>query len=323
MVFQRVVNVFALPVFRCCGHEHIDHCVGEIPMSSDIHAEKSAAGPRVPVQVKMVTLAQRQTDLYELDSDVSSTDTDINSDVEGPSPAPPSLKSQPSASPSSSPLAVSTNPQTSSPKPVPSSSVLRSNPQPSSPKPRATKAAERFPIRELPPPLPMFESAEKHVFTIYPPKAGAAQPPILFSPRHLIYDPPEPEILYYHPNRAELVRQANRDVRERMKRGNPFRNRIVYDSKDVNPGVGPPPTNFPPPQPSFGTSKEAKSNRGDPNSHIHSPQVSGVVDGQLGLGPLEPYYIPDSPEDCTLVFESRFECGNLRRSLYTFGLPFA
>ncbi len=33
---------------------------------------------------------------------------------------------------------------------------------------------------------------------------------------------------------------------------------------------------------------------------------------------LMPFYIPTSEEDTTLVFESRFECGNLRRVIQMF-----
>ena len=32
-------------------------------------------------------------------------------------------------------------------------------------------------------------------------------------------------------------------------------------------------------------------------------------------GEVTPYYIPQSAEDNTLMFESRFECGNLRRAI--------
>jgi len=28
-----------------------------------------------------------------------------------------------------------------------------------------------------------------------------------------------------------------------------------------------------------------------------------------------PYYMPNSPEDTTLIFESKFESGNLRRAI--------
>lgn len=30
---------------------------------------------------------------------------------------------------------------------------------------------------------------------------------------------------------------------------------------------------------------------------------------------ITPFYIPNSPEDCTLFFESRFESANLRRAI--------
>ena len=57
-----------------------------------------------------------------------------------------------------------------------------------------------------------------------------------------------------------------------------FINQIVYDSKEASPYT-----------------KDL-----DPNSY--------------GLDVL-PYYIPKSKDDTILVFESRFECGNLRKAI--------
>ena len=35
-------------------------------------------------------------------------------------------------------------------------------------------------------------------------------------------------------------------------------------------------------------------------------------------GEVAPFYVPQSPDDNTLLFESRFECGNLRRAIQVY-----
>ena len=47
----------------------------------------------------------------------------------------------------------------------------------------------------------------------------------------------------------------------------------------------------------------------DPSPHTHKPKTQGVLPN---------FYVPSSEEDCTLVFESRFESGNLRRAVQVY-----
>ncbi|KIZ00098.1 Cytosolic carboxypeptidase 2 [Monoraphidium neglectum] len=85
--------------------------------------------------------------------------------------------------------------------------------------------------------------------------------------------------------------------------------RLVYDG--LVPPEQPPPAQLPG---SFCKGPEAGSGAGS--------GASSGVGSSAGGGPrldyapgLEAWYVPDSPDDTTLVFESRFECGNLRRAI--------
>ena len=62
-------------------------------------------------------------------------------------------------------------------------------------------------------------------------------------------------------------------------------NRVVYDSIDPSPYTG------------------AKA----------GTQPTAPVDGEVA-----PFYILQNSEDNTLLFESRFECGNLRRAIQVY-----
>jgi hypothetical protein len=42
---------------------------------------------------------------------------------------------------------------------------------------------------------------------------------------------------------------------------------------------------------------------------------SHYYEGDPPSGDISPFYVPKSPEDKTLIFESRFESGNLRRAI--------
>ena len=57
----------------------------------------------------------------------------------------------------------------------------------------------------------------------------------------------------------------------------------------------------------FSTFKPSDSFRIDPSAH---PRKSNASPGHI-----EKYYTPTGVEDTTLVFESRFESGNLRRAI--------
>lgn len=85
-------------------------------------------------------------------------------------------------------------------------------------------------------------------------------------------------------------------------------NRVVYDSVD--------------PTPSHLAAQEApcigEGEQESEESNVYS-NSSGVMAGDPRQSDndqnLSPYYVPKSPEDYTLVFESRFESGNLRRAI--------
>eukprot|EP00747_Dinoflagellata_sp_TGD_P064225 gnl/TRDRNA2_/TRDRNA2_153809_c1_seq1.p1 gnl/TRDRNA2_/TRDRNA2_153809_c1~~gnl/TRDRNA2_/TRDRNA2_153809_c1_seq1.p1 ORF type:complete len:878 (-),score=143.06 gnl/TRDRNA2_/TRDRNA2_153809_c1_seq1:50-2368(-) len=97
--------------------------------------------------------------------------------------------------------------------------------------------------------------------------------------------PQHPETIYVVPEGLfdDIVRQEA----DRILHPDLVQNRTVYDSVEVNTdertGVG--------------------------AAGLTAPRVSGIVDE------LPPYYTPCGPDDHTLVFESRFESGNLRRAV--------
>ena len=47
----------------------------------------------------------------------------------------------------------------------------------------------------------------------------------------------------------------------------------------------------------------------DPSPHTHKSNIAGILPN---------FYVPSSEDDCTLVFESRFESGNLRRAVQVY-----
>merc|ERR1719335_1342914 len=80
------------------------------------------------------------------------------------------------------------------------------------------------------------------------------------------------------PTNESLFDDIVRQEAERIAHPELVRNRTIYDSVDVNPER--------------------------PEAHL-----TGVVEE------MPPFYVPGGPEDHTLVFESRFESGNLRRAV--------
>lgn len=49
-----------------------------------------------------------------------------------------------------------------------------------------------------------------------------------------------------------------------------------------------------------------------------SPYTGAVPTQSLDMGDIQPFYIPTSADDNTLLFESRFESGNLRRAIQVY-----
>ena len=107
-------------------------------------------------------------------------------------------------------------------------------------------------------------------------------------------------------------------------------NRVVYDSVDppaMAPGANPDSNQGGGSlaQPVVAISEnEQLNNQESEESNIYSNNSSGGVNNQQPSDPkqcdndqnLTPYYTPKSgSEDYTLVFESRFESGNLRRAI--------
>lgn len=64
--------------------------------------------------------------------------------------------------------------------------------------------------------------------------------------------------------------------------------------------------------------QEALMNRVIFDSIDQSPYTSSSPTQQPVEGEINPFYILQSPEDKTLLFESRFESGNLRRAIQVF-----
>ncbi|CAE7514428.1 AGBL3, partial [Symbiodinium pilosum] len=107
--------------------------------------------------------------------------------------------------------------------------------------------------------------------------------------------PEEAELLYIAPE--SLFDDIVRAEADRISRPENVRNRIVYDS------VGDP-------------------NQIEPTAFV--PAISTSAQDPRGTTPsgpallVTPYYTPTGPEDRTLVFESRFESGNLRRAVQAY-----
>ena len=111
--------------------------------------------------------------------------------------------------------------------------------------------------------------------------------------------PEQPEIL--HVARDRLVASMMEHDANRLLSQSSVRNRVVYDS------IEPPPSS---------TATAAKATAAvatatDPNPSSSSSSSSSKTD-------LKAYYTLESEKDSTLIFESRFESGNLRRSIQVY-----
>mmetsp|Transcript_13587 Transcript_13587/g.20576 ORF Transcript_13587/g.20576 Transcript_13587/m.20576 type:complete len:732 (-) Transcript_13587:52-2247(-) len=122
--------------------------------------------------------------------------------------------------------------------------------------------------------------------TIPLPKNGTGLPMQIPGPHHIHSLPSEPEETYQITD--TLVARMVLHDSQRMANPHTLLNRVVYDCIDPSPMH-------------YKQSSMSKRNR------------------KSTLGPaLKPYYIPMSKDDTTLVFESRFESGNLRRAIQVY-----
>lgn len=116
------------------------------------------------------------------------------------------------------------------------------------------------------------------------PKNGTGLPMMLPGPSHLYTPPAAEEVAPYDP---ELIGRMMLADAQRMN-GNQFLlNRVAYDCIDPSP-----------------------------LQYTTFHQMAGAA--YSAKNRLKPYYIPLNENDTTLVFESRFESGNLRRAIQVF-----
>ena len=138
-------------------------------------------------------------------------------------------------------------------------------------------------------------SSKSKVWVQKPPKTGINVPLIFPPPFHVRYVPPKGEPLYIR--RPQLVPDMLLSDAERLAKPELVKNRVVYDSIEPNPIKG----KVSP------TIKIVETNPLPPNTQGPPPPVK-----------LDPYYIVNGSNDTTLVFESRFESGNLRRAIQVY-----
>lgn len=121
-----------------------------------------------------------------------------------------------------------------------------------------------------------------------PPKTGISVPMLAEPPSFIRAVPAEPELLYVAPDNVfdDIVKSEA----DRISRPENVRNRTVFDSVEARP-----------PQPP--TAAEGSPSAGAPGEMAET---------------LAPYYTPTGSDDTTLVFESRFESGNLRRAVQVY-----
>ena len=164
------------------------------------------------------------------------------------------------------------------------------------------------------------------------PKTGINVPMIWPPPEHKRWVPAQPETL--HVARDRLVASMMEHDANRLLGTSKVLNRVVYDSIEAPPSM---------PSADADAATAAKSISGDAVADIAAGTVSagqaeahaahaaatrgpqrnvgafdGCLHGKPEDGKLKPYYVCSSAEDNTLVFESRFESGNLRRSIQVY-----
>jgi len=130
---------------------------------------------------------------------------------------------------------------------------------------------------DLPPPLPLFVVPLTKRKDGLPNHLGL---PMMKCPKFNFKSPDKPEPFYISKggSQKDLISRCKKTFLQRIATATGSPN-IVYDSLKKPPGAG---------------------------EDYNRPDTSGR---------LTPYYTPKSPDDITLVFESRFESGNLRRAI--------
>lgn len=142
---------------------------------------------------------------------------------------------------------------------------------------------------EVPPPLSLPPSSYPH--QNLPPKTGISIPMLAKTPEFIRTVPAQPEPFYTAPEALfdDIVRQEA----DRISHPELVRNRTVYDSVEA---CGP------------SSLRDVRPREG--------VRAAGFAED------LPPYFEPSGPEDSTLVFESRFESGNLRRAVQVYDFEY-
>ncbi len=139
------------------------------------------------------------------------------------------------------------------------------------------------------------------------PKNGTGLPLIYPSPQHINAVPPEPEEICRVDEGITAV-MMQKDA-ERQQNSHLILNRVVYDSIDPSPLY----------QPENGKTVQTGSKiTVNINDISVNSDFDTMGDGKAKKVTLKPYYIRMNEEDNTLVFESRFESGNLRRAIQVY-----
>lgn len=153
---------------------------------------------------------------------------------------------------------------------------------------------------------PCFHSGGSYPDQNLPPKTGIAIPMLANTPNFIRSVPEQPELLYQAPD--TLFDDIVKAEADRISKPESVLNRTVYDSvgdpgqqEASNVVAAVPPGGF---ATLDGLDARAQGSR--------PPELTGVVQH------LPPYYTPEGPDDRTLVFESRFESGNLRRAVQVY-----
>ena len=139
------------------------------------------------------------------------------------------------------------------------------------------------------------KASNKVVPKIPKPKTGINVPMIYPPPEHMRWVPEQPEVL--HVARDRLVASMMEHDANRLLSQSLVKNLVVYDSIETPPAAAAPTTS------------------NNPNDLSTTTSSSETIPAE---GQLKPYYTLESPNDTTLIFESRFESGNLRRSIQVY-----
>lgn len=150
---------------------------------------------------------------------------------------------------------------------------------------------------------------------------GPVVPPRLYS--RSCCPPPWPEALTAAAEDGPGIvaaRQADRDLLDEQ-----LLNRLVYDSLQPNAGRADGAGSFPSScrtttsSNSLNTGASGASASGTGAADFEEQAQQQLVQFDYAPG-IASWYMPEGPEDTTLVFESRFESGNLRRAIQVHSL---